>query len=109
GRPHGAAAGKAEIDFRRVRLAVIGADLPRLPAGDRHVPVGDRAEDLFHVLLRIPLLLVLETEDVHVPTSSCSPHERSDMRVGIPGYRSAHPGYGCGDFTTSPRSARLRA
>src|ERR1700736_2592940 len=85
GRAHGAAAGEAKIDFRRVRMTMVGADLARLPAGDRHVPAGDLAEDFLHVPLGIPLLLALETEDVHATISSCSPHnvarmERSEMR-----------------------------
>ena len=40
-RAHGAAAGVAEIDLGRVRMAVIGADLARLPARDRDVALAD--------------------------------------------------------------------
>ena len=64
-RAHGAAAGKAEVDLGGVRVAVIGADLPGLPAGHCDVAVGDRAEDLLDVLLGIPFLFLLEAEDVH--------------------------------------------
>ena len=64
-RAHGAAAGKAEIDFGGVRVAMVGADLSRLPAGDGDVAIGDLAQDLLDVVLGIPLLLALEAEDVH--------------------------------------------
>src|SRR5207244_6427703 len=67
GRAHGAAAGEAEIDFRRVRVTVIGTDLARLPAGDGDIAAADLAQDLFHVLLRIELLLGFQAEHVHVP------------------------------------------
>jgi hypothetical protein len=64
-RAHGAAPGKAEVDFGGVRVAVIGADLPRLPAGDSDIAIGDLAQDFFHVALGIPLLLAFEAENVH--------------------------------------------
>ena len=64
-RAHGAAAGKAEIDFGGVRVAMIGADLSGLPAGDGDVAIGDLAQDLLHVVLGIPLLLALEAENMH--------------------------------------------
>src|SRR4029079_2611271 len=60
-----AAAGPAEIDFGCFRMAVIGAYLPRLPAGDGHVAVLHRAEDLLDVMRGIPLLLAGKVEDVH--------------------------------------------
>ena len=44
---------------------MIRADLPRLPAGDGDVPIGDPAENLFDVVLGIPLLLALETKNLH--------------------------------------------
>src|ERR1039457_7526479 len=69
-RAHGAAAGKAEIDFGGVRVAVVGADLPGLPAGDRDVAIGDLAQDLFHVVLGIPLLLALEAKNMYTRCSS---------------------------------------
>src|SRR5688572_20750667 len=69
GRAHGAAAGKAEINFGRVRVAMIGADLPRLPADDRDVTLGDLAEDLLDMAFGIPLLLALETEYMHAAAS----------------------------------------
>ena len=50
--PHRATAGKAEIDFSGMRMAVI--------AGHRDVAIGDLAEDLFDVVLGVPLLLTLE-------------------------------------------------
>lgn len=48
-----------------MRVAVIRADLPRLPARDGHVPVRDPFENFIDVPFRIPLLLVLEAEDMH--------------------------------------------
>src|SRR3954469_1293499 len=44
GRAHGAAALEAEIDLGGVRVTVIRAGLTWLPAGDRHVALGDPAE-----------------------------------------------------------------
>ena len=64
-RAHGAAAGKAEIDFGGVRVAVIGADLAGLPAGDGDVAIRDLAEDFLDVALGIPLLLAFEAEGMH--------------------------------------------
>jgi hypothetical protein len=64
-RAHRAAAGPAEIDFRRVRMAMVGADLTRLPAGDGHVTALNGAENLLDVMRGIPLLLAGEIEDVH--------------------------------------------
>jgi hypothetical protein len=46
-------------------VAVIGADLSRLPAGHGEVAVGDFAEDLLDVVLGVPLLFAFEAEDVH--------------------------------------------
>src|SRR5262249_39473646 len=65
GRAHLAAALETEIDLRRLRMAVIGADLSRLPAGDRGVAFLDLAEDLLDVLLGIPGLLLDQIEDLH--------------------------------------------
>src|SRR6185437_9461217 len=56
GGPHRPAAGKTEIDFGRMRVAMIGADLAGLPAGNGNVAIGDFPEDLFDVVLRVPLL-----------------------------------------------------
>jgi hypothetical protein len=64
-RPHDAATRKAEIDLGSVRVAMIRADLARLPAGDGDVPIGDPAENLFDVVPGVPLLLALETKNVH--------------------------------------------
>src|SRR5579863_6931596 len=44
-RRHPPAALEAEIDFGRCRMAVIGAGLARLPAGDREIAPADPAED----------------------------------------------------------------
>jgi hypothetical protein len=46
-------------------MAMIRADLARLPARHGNVPIGDLAENIFDVALRIPLLLALETKNVH--------------------------------------------
>src|SRR6516164_8428172 len=64
-RAHGAAALEAEIDFGRVRVAMIGADLARFPAGDRDVAVLDLAEDFLDMSLRIPFGLVPQAENKH--------------------------------------------
>ena len=62
GQSHLAAAGEAEIDFGRVRMAVVGADLAGLPARDG-VVAGlaaadiELGQDFLDVLLGIPLLL----------------------------------------------------
>src|SRR6476660_10546368 len=49
-RPHGAAAGKAEIDFGGLRVAMIGTDLSGLPAGNGDIAIGDFAKDLLDVM-----------------------------------------------------------
>jgi hypothetical protein len=64
-RPHDAATRKAEIDLSGMGMAMIRADLAGLPTGDGDVPVGDPAENFFDVVLGIPLLLALETKNVH--------------------------------------------
>src|SRR5437763_8045125 len=64
-RAHGPTAGKAEINLCRVRVAVIGADLPGFPTRHGDVPAADLAEDFFDMLARIELLLVLQAEDMH--------------------------------------------
>ena len=53
-RSHGAAAGKAEIDFGGMRMAVIGADLSGLPASDGEVALGDFAENFLDMVLEGP-------------------------------------------------------
>src|SRR3974390_1641291 len=55
----------AEVDLCRLGVAVVRADLARLPAGDGHVPAFDAAENLLDVVLRIPLLLAAKIENVH--------------------------------------------
>lgn len=65
GRRHLAAALEAEIDLGRARMAVIGAGLARLPAGDRDIALPDPAENALDVLLRIEGFFPLEIEDVH--------------------------------------------
>src|SRR5258708_4978859 len=64
-RAHLAAAGEAEIDFCRVRMAVVRTDLAGLPAGHGVVAVLDLAENLLDVLLGIPLLLFCQAERFH--------------------------------------------
>ena len=46
-------------------MAVIRADLAGLPASHGEVTLGYFAEDLFNMVLGIPLLLTFEAEDVH--------------------------------------------
>ena len=62
---HLAAAREAEVDFRRLGMAVVGADLAGLPAGDGDVAVGDLAENFLDMALGIPLLLAFQVEDMH--------------------------------------------
>ena len=57
GRAHRAAAGKAEVDFGGLRMAMVWADLSRLPARHGDVAVGDLAQDLLDMVLGVPLLL----------------------------------------------------
>src|SRR5262245_23765544 len=76
GRVHRAAAAVAEIDLGRVRMAVIGTDLPGLPAGDRHVALAHLAEDLFHVLPGVELLLRFKAEHVHMLVSRQAPRQQ---------------------------------
>src|SRR5207237_10085334 len=64
---HRAAALEAEIDLGRLRMAVIGAGLARLPAGDRDIALGDPAEHLLDMLFRVEFLFGLEVEAVHCP------------------------------------------
>jgi hypothetical protein len=64
-RPHGAAAGKAEIDFGGLRVAMIGTDLSGLPAGNGDIAIGDFAKDLLDVMPGVPLLFAFKAEDVH--------------------------------------------
>src|SRR5262249_29128432 len=56
GRAHAAATGEAEIDLGRLRVAMIRADLARLPACDGDVTAFDTSENLLDVPIRIPLL-----------------------------------------------------
>src|SRR5690242_13009616 len=46
---HDSATGKAEVDLGRGGMAVIGADLPRLPTGNRDIATLDPAENLLDV------------------------------------------------------------
>jgi hypothetical protein len=46
-------------------MAVVGADLPGLPAGDGDVATADLYENLLDMLFGIPLLLPLQAEHVH--------------------------------------------
>src|SRR5262249_46505409 len=64
-RAHHAAAGKAEIDFGRVGVTMIGTDLAGLPAGDGDVAVFDPVEDLLDVFLGIVFGLFGKAEDLH--------------------------------------------
>ena len=57
-----------------------GADLAGLPAGDGDVAVGDTAEDLLDVVLRIPLLFAFEAEDVHWPGSQAASLAQGNVR-----------------------------
>src|SRR5262249_51069590 len=65
GRAHRAAALETEIDFGRVRVAMIGARLARLPARNRHIAFGDAPEDALDMLSRIEFFFVLQVETVH--------------------------------------------
>src|SRR4051812_38356810 len=62
---HCAAALETEIDFGRVRVAMIWADLPRLPARYGDIALGDPAEHAFDMLFRVEFLLGLQVEAVH--------------------------------------------
>ena len=62
---HGASAGKAEIDFGGMWMAVIRADLAGLPASHGEVTLSYFAEDFLDMVLRVPLLLTFEAEDLH--------------------------------------------
>src|SRR6478752_3922925 len=64
-RAHLPAALETEINLGRIRMTMIGADLARLPAGDRDVALADLAEDLLDVTFGIPLLLREQIEDMH--------------------------------------------
>ena len=64
-RAHNAAALEAKIDFGGVRMAVIRADLPGLPAGDRDVALFYAAQDFFDVLFRIVFGLFDDAENLH--------------------------------------------
>src|SRR5713101_9892264 len=64
-RLHRAAALEAEIDLGGVRMAVIGADLARLPARDRDIALADPPEHPLDMLLRVEFLFVLQIETVH--------------------------------------------
>ena len=46
-------------------MAVVGADLTGLPAGDSHVAIGNLAKNLLDVVLGVPLLLAFQTENMH--------------------------------------------
>src|SRR5215472_13111663 len=64
-RTHLAAAFETEIDFRGVGMAMIGADLAGFPAGHRHIPSTDAAENLFDMMRGIPFLLLRKIENVY--------------------------------------------
>ena len=64
-RAHSAAAFETEIDFGGMRMAMIWADLPRLPAGDRDVAVFNSAEDFLDVLFGVELGLAHHAEYMH--------------------------------------------
>src|SRR4051794_10036624 len=69
-RAHGPTALEAEINLGRMRMAVIGADLSRLPACDSDVTTPHLAEDLLHVLFWIELLLLRQLEHPHASVST---------------------------------------
>src|SRR5437868_11389630 len=71
-RAHRAATLETEIDFRRVRVAMVGAGLTRLPASNCHIALGDPAEYAFDMLLRVELLFCFQIEGMH-GSSSVSP------------------------------------
>ena len=64
-RAHRAAAFETEIDLGGVRMAMIGADLTRLPAGDGHIAGFDPAENFFDMFLRIEFGLIHHTKNLH--------------------------------------------
>src|ERR1051325_11701662 len=69
GRSHCAAALETEIDFRRVRMAMVGAGLTRLPASHRHIALGNPAEDALDMLLGVELLFAFQIEGMHGSSS----------------------------------------
>src|SRR5690348_4749807 len=69
GRSHCAAALETEIDFRRVRMAMVGAGLTWLPASHRHIALGNPAEDALDMLLGVELLFAFEIEVLHRSSS----------------------------------------
>ena len=81
-RAHYAAALETEIDFGRVRVAVIGADLAGLPACHRDVAVPDLAEDFFDVFFRIELGLADHAEGMHRNAPWKLPGPKSALRGG---------------------------
>ena len=62
-----AAALVAEINLRRVGVAMVGTHLPGLPAGHRHVALLEAAQNLLHVLFLAEFLFFLQIENVHLP------------------------------------------
>src|SRR6516165_12831 len=64
-RAHLAAALEAEIDLGRMRMAVIGTDLARLPARHGDIALPDPAQNLLHVARGAPLLLLAQIEHLH--------------------------------------------
>ena len=60
-----AAAGEAEVDFGRLGVAVVGADLAGLPSRDGYVAVGNLAKKLLDMVFGVPLLLAFQAEDMH--------------------------------------------
>ena len=71
-RAHLAATLEAEINLGGVRMTMIGADLARLPAGDRDVALADLAEDLLDVVGGIPLLLLEQGLRLHLQSRGTS-------------------------------------
>jgi len=69
-RAHRAAAFNAEIDLGCMRMAVVGADLARLPARDGHVARADALENFLDMASGILFLLLPQAEHVHEGASS---------------------------------------
>src|SRR4051812_13935359 len=83
-RAHLPATLETEVNLGRVRMTMIGADLPRLPACDRDVALADLAEHLLHVTFGIPLLLREQIENLHALTSDRALWQpRDDPHVAI--------------------------
>ena len=66
GRSHHPAAFEAEVDLGRMRVTVIGADLPWLPASHSDVAVVHAAQDFFNVPFYVENLLINYVECEHL-------------------------------------------